>query len=399
MAAELSWVVRAANRVGPWVTREPSLEPARLVAEARRRTGLHDFGDADVMAALERLTASFQAEARLSFLGGRLVRRDLLRRLMNLLHIQAVVDSDPSVMRTVLHRPLVVTGLPRSGTTFLQRLLAGHPDNRTLRFYELVDPAAPDPVAFRKGLARYQRVLFSARGRALRQAIHPASAEDPEECWHLLANTFRSPVDALFFGLEGYARWLFAQDAVPAYRHYARQLRVLCRGAAQRRLVLKCPSHLASLQALLKVLPDVRVVWLHRDPVQAVASTCSLVRLRRSLAIPREDPTRIGRQTLDLLSTSVARGLDARLVLGEQSFVDLSFKALVNDPLATVEQLYDRLGERLDPAARQHMKHAPNHLRVPRGRPHRYNMEDFGLASDRVRAAFAQYGRRFSDEW
>ena len=373
---------------------------ASLMQEAAERAGTDDWGDLDFTDALELLLASCREMDALTALGWRVLRSAARRHLHNRLLIQSFVRAHPDVGKRPLRDAIVVTGLPRTGTTVLQSLLALDPSNRFLTLWEALRPVPPkDKAARATRIARSHSWLegFYEVVPAFR-AIHPLTPEGPEECDTLLQNSFASQHFDDMFDAPPYSDWLSHADLTPAYAHYALQLRVLGssdpKGTAW---VLKSPLHVGHLDALLTALPGALVVHCHRRPVEAVSSYASLIhRLRRAYS-EEVSPPAVGRQALQRCATAMGRALTVRDSGRRETFVDVSHRELARDPIPVVRDIYERagreLGERVEARMRKWVAENPRE----RYGEHRYNPADFGLTEADVAAAFAPYTERFAD--
>ncbi len=173
-----------------------SLDCHRLLALARRHTGLEDFGDASFPPALERLCNALQQEARLSTLGRMIVRRSLLDRLCYRLRLVDYRRQHPEVAEQTISRPLLIAGMPRTGTTILYELLAQDPQHRFPLSWEVERPVPPpsaDSLHSDPRIAAVQR-QFDQVDRLIPdfKSIHEIGVELPQECVSILAYHFMS---------------------------------------------------------------------------------------------------------------------------------------------------------------------------------------------------------------
>ena len=368
---------------------------ADLVEEAAERAGRWD-GEVPFARTLELLVDSCRRTAALNATGRQVLHKVAVRHLRNLRYLQTFVDAHPEVGARRLEAPVVVTGLPRTGTTLLHNLLACDPDHRVLRFWEALHPVPPGsggPPAealqaqAERWLESFYRLVPEFR------AIHGATATGPEECDALLQNTFASQHFDDMFDARDYSAWLARAPLVEEYGHYALQLRVLSTPGAT--WALKSPSHLGHLDALLGALPGCTVVVCHRHPHQAVASYASLVHALRRAYSDDVSPATIGRQALDRAATAVDRALDVRAAAPAEAFVDVAYRELVADPVPVVRAIYERRQRPLPSGAEERigdwMRANPQHKHGA----HRYDLARFGLTGDAVDAAFARYTERF----
>ncbi|MCC6850609.1 MAG: sulfotransferase [Deltaproteobacteria bacterium] len=332
-------------------------------------------------------------EAELHPFGRLHARRLVLRCLVNRLRLAADWQRRPEVLREEIRAPLFVLGLPRSGTTLMLNLLASDPAHRWLGFWEAHDPSPPPASGLgdpRRRRARAElRVLDYLAPDLL--ALHEMSADGPEECFPLLANAFAGVAFSWMFDVPTFDDWLSRNDAAPAYAYYRRQLQLLQWYRPANRWVLKSPTHLWTVDALLASFPDARIVQLHRDPLQVVPSACSLGATMRGLATAHVDLRRLGRRTTEALADGVERCMNARRGRGAERWIDLHYLDLVRDPLATVRAIYERFALALTPAAEARMTaclaRSPQHKRGV----HHYTLAQFGLSHDEERRRYAGY--------
>ncbi len=367
------------------------LSVTELVDEAAARAGGWD-GDVPFAGTLELLVDSCRGTAALNARGREVLHRAAVRHLRNLRYVQAYVDAHPEVASVDLGSPLVVTGLPRTGTTLLHNLVACDPAHRVLRFWEALHPVPPGaggPSAdvLQAQAARWLETFYRLVPEF--RAIHGATPDGPEECDALLQNTFASQHFDDMFDARAYSRWLAHAPLTEEYAHYALQLRILSGGPTA--WALKSPSHLGHLDALLGALPGGTVVVCHRHPRQAVASYASLIHALRRAYSDTVSPAVIGRQALDRAATAMHRALDVRAAAPRSAFVDVSYRELVGDPIAVVRRVYERRGGALGAAVEERMRRWVGANPRHRHGPHRYDLGRFGLTETEVDAAFARY--------
>jgi len=351
------------------------------------------------LANLELLVGSCRRTGALNDTGREVLHKAALRRLRNLHALQAHVDDHPHVAHRPLVGPIVVTGLPRTGTTLLHNLLALDPAHRVLRFWEALHPVPPDaggPSAEERQAQAERWLDGFYRLVPEFQAIHRATPTGPEECDALLQNSFASQHFDDMFDAEEYSAWLAQASLAGEYRHYALQLRVLSGSLGPgTRWALKSPSHLGHLDALFAALPGATVVVCHRHPHEAVASYASLVHALRRAYSDAASPAAIGRQALIRTATAMGRAMEVRDTIGGAAIVDVSYRDLVDDPVGTVRSLYHRSerapGRVMEERIGEYVSANPRH----RHGPHHYDLAAFGLTGDEVDAAFGSYMERF----
>jgi len=366
---------------------------ADLHASATRITGLADFGAGDYRDGLAVLLDSCAREAGLTELGAKAHRAFLRGALVARLLSEAAWARYPGHAAVAIDRPIFVTGLPRTGTTALHRLLTADPAHQGLELWltEVPQPRPPrdtwerDPV-FGRIQAAYER-HHAAHPEFM--GVHYMAADQVEECWQLLRQSMRSVSYECLAHLPSYSAWLAGQDWTGAYRRHRRNLQLIGLPDRGRRWVLKNPSHLFALDALLRVYPDALVIQTHRAPRAAIASVCSLAAQASAGWSPVFTGEVIGRDQLELW----ARGLECFTAVRARHdparFCDVSYDEFVEHPIRTVEAIYAHFGLTLSAAARDAMR-APQTQGAPApARPaHRYALSDFGLTDDEVDERF-----------
>ena len=374
-----------------------------LHASASRTVGLEDFGDGEDRhrEALGVLLDSLHSDAGLTPAGSKYWRSVLKSALTARLLAEAGFRADPAGAEVAIERPVVVTGLPRTGTTALHRLLGADPANQGLELWltEVPQPRPPrdtwedDPayVGLRDLYAGFMSENPDYGG------VHYISADDLEECWQLLRQSLTSASYECLARLDGYSDWLRGVDWVPAYRRHKRNLQLIGRNDPGRRWVLKNPSHLFALDALLEVYPDAVVVQTHRDPRKSMGSMFSLAHRTAADWSTRFTPEYIGASQLDFWARGISEFESVRErheadPASRATFVDVTHGELVADPAAVVERVYAAAGTELSGEVRAGVV-AENErsLSGDRAPAHRYALADYGVTADEVAERFAGY--------
>ena len=374
-----------------------------LHASASRTVGLEDFGDGDDhhREALGILLDSLHSDAGLTPAGSKYWRSVLKSALTARLMANAGFAAAPEQADVEIERPVVVTGLPRTGTTALHRLLGADSANQGLELWltEVPQPRPPrekwedDPayVGLRDLYAGFMSENPDYGG------VHYISADDLEECWQLLRQSLTSVSYECLARLDGYSQWLTGVDWVPAYRRHKRNLQLIGANDPGRRWVLKNPSHLFTLDALLEVYPDAVVVQTHRDPRKSMASMCSLARRTAADWSTRFTPEYIGESQLDLWARGV-EAFDAVRARHEAdpssraTFVDVEHRELLADPAGVVERVYAAAGTSLaDDVRAAVVAENARSLSGDRAPAHRYTLADYGLSEEQIAERFAGY--------
>ncbi|MCU7728026.1 sulfotransferase [Actinoplanes sp. KI2] len=362
-----------------------------LHASATRLTGLDDFGDDDgYREGLETLLFAYGTEAALTPAGSKVSRGLLRAALVSRLLSEAAWQQHPEHAAVPVPRPIFVTGLPRTGTTALHRLLAADPAHQGLELW-LTEAPQPRPprdtwesnpffAALQAGYEQHHVTDPEFTG------VHYTAADQVEECWRLLVQSMTSVSFECLAHIPSYSRRLSSQDWTAAYRRHRRNLQLIGSNDRDRRWVLKNPSHLFALDALLAVYPDAVVIQTHRAPRTVIASVCSLNARASEGWSELFRGEVLGRAQLELWSRGLRRFATERERHDPAHFIDVDYDDFVADPIGTVESVYERIGSPLTAEARAAMTSLQAE---PRGPAHHYDLADFGLTAADVDAAFA----------
>jgi hypothetical protein len=371
--------------------------PEALMRKARRKSGLDDFGGEDIVTPLRVLVKSIEEEARLNPFGRFVTRSRLVSALENRLRAERWFKLHPEILEQELLPMTVITGLQRTGTTMLHRLLAADPGTRALLSWEALNPA---PL-FRTGEREKRIKSAKTSENALAYiapdffAVHPVEAEAPEEDVLLLDFSFLSTVPEATLRVPAYSRWLEEQDQRPAYEYMRKLMLLLQWQRPAKRWILKTPHHMEYMDTLFEVFPEVRVIQTHRDPATTIASFCSMLSHGRGVFSDSVDPEEVGRDWCRKIRRMLERTMEARRRLPQDRFYDVHYEELLTDPVGTVEKIYRFLGLSWNRELRKLMQethYANGRYRYGR---HVYRLENFGLTEERIRDEFAEYYREY----
>ncbi|TQS42735.1 sulfotransferase [Cryptosporangium phraense] len=367
-----------------------------LHASATRITGLTDFGDSEYLEGLQVLLESYAAEAALTPAGFSVTRAFLRGALVARLLSEASWAANPGYAKVPIERPIFVTGLPRTGTTALHRLLTADPAHQGLEMWltEMPQPRPPRETWAADPL--YQRLSSAFEQHHVEHpefmGLHYMSADQVEECWQLLRQSMQSISFECLAHLPRYSAWLAGQDWGSAYRRHRRNLQLIGLPDAGKRWVLKNPSHLFALDALFAAYPDALVIQTHRAPRTAMASVCSLAEAATEGWSTVFRGSVVGRDQLDLWARGLDRFRADRTRYDPAQFFDVEYEEFVADPLGTATRVYEHFGLELTDAARTAMDEIHAESRTGARRPaHRYTLDDFGLTASEVDERFTEY--------
>jgi hypothetical protein len=306
----------------------------------------------------------------------------------------------PEIAASEVRAPIVITGLPRTGSTHLQALLATRPGARSPLEWEMRLPSPP-PVADTFGtdprIAEVATAISARPGASALQAIHPYGATRPEQCLGLIDWSFVNQTYLAYQRVPSYYEFYLNADQRLVYEHHKRFLQHL-QAFAPGEWVVKWPKHVFGLEALLEVYPDARIVWTHRDPAKVVPSSASFVGTLRSMNSPLFDPRRFGAEWTAVEEMGLHRGLAARDRVGDEQFLDVQYNDLVTDPVAEVTRIYRHFGIPVDDETIRRVGDFQDENPQGKHGAHQYTPEQFGFDPERVRRRFAAYTERFGIE-
>ena len=366
-----------------------------LLESATRLVGLDDFGpdDDNYREGLAVILDSYQRDADLTPFGSKICRVYLRGALGARLMAEAGWKRYPAYADVPIERPIFVTGLPRTGTTALHRLLGADPSHQGLQMWlsEFPQPRPPretwaDNPIFARFNAQFER---HHNENPEFMGLHFMSADEVEECWQLLRQSLHAVAYETLSHLPTYARWLANEDWTPVYRRYRKNLKLIGLNDVGKRWVLKNPSHLHALDALMATFPDAFVVQCHRPPETLMASMCSLAEAATEGWSNAYVGATIGADSLDTWARGLERFNAARAKHSPAQFYDVDYADFVADPIGTVEGIYKYFRMLLTEPALQAMHDIhEDSKKGPRAPKHRYSLEDYGLTVEAVKARF-----------
>lgn len=381
------------------------LSVAGLLRAATDGEGLSDFGDEEFLGPLEALVTALNEEARLNARGRRMQHDRILNSLKNRLRQQEWLRLHPEIRDEELLPPVVIVGLPRTGTTMLQRILASDSRFHTGLSYELNTPAPYmdwKPTGTDKRIVeaeRRQTQILVANPKVA--AILPMGPLAPNEEIRLLDHSFLSYVPTSYAHIPSYRRFVAESDHVPTYEYLELQLKFLQwqkkrRGEMAERWLLKSPYHLHWMQILLDVFPDAQVIATHRDPSVTIPSVTSLFYNLWLIGDENADKHVVADETADVFARGVLHTMETREGQ-EDRFFDVWYEDTVATPLDVIEGVYGFIGMDFTAGVRAAMeKHRGENRRSDRP-SHEYTLEEYGYTEAGIRSLFEEYCRRFID--
>ncbi|WP_396934340.1 sulfotransferase family protein, partial [Mycolicibacterium sp.] len=366
-----------------------------LHASATKATGLDDFGtdDDNYREALAVLLESYQRDADLTELGSKMSRFFLRNALVARLLSESSWKQYPQHADVAIERPIFVTGLPRTGTTVLHRLLTADPAHQGLEMWlaEFPQPRPPretwpDNPVYQQLAARFDQHHEENPDYT---GLHFMTADEVEECWQLLRQSLHSVSYETLAHLPTYANWLAQQDWTRSYQRHRRNLQLIGLNDPEKRWVLKNPSHLFALDAVFATYPDALVIQCHRPAETIMASMCSLAQHTTEGWSNSFVGAQIGADALETWSRGLELFSAERRKHNPAQFYDVDYFEFIADPVATVENVYRHFGLPYTDAARAAVKAVDEaSKRGPRAPKHTYSLADYGLTAESVKERF-----------
>jgi hypothetical protein len=386
---------RVLSRAG---IRGPSLSKESLFAAARRRTGLHDFGDWAFDEPLDRLLAAYETESQLTALGRITVRELVVSLLENLLYMEREIKAQPAIAEEPVDAPTFIIGLPRTGTTLLHGLMSEDPENRVPRTWEVMYPSRFPNTP--EGIEKARQLTSTRLGWANRLApqfrkIHPIAADLPQECIAITAQVFMSIQFHTTHDVSSYENWFEQDSQALAYAFHRRLLQHLQSRRQGARWVLKAPGHLFALDALLAEYPDARIIQTHRDPLRVMASMASHATTLRQAFSDHADPQQIASDWSMRWGTALNHFLAVRDRAGPERFLDIAYDDIEQRPLDVIERIYEFVGWPFTATARKAMSDFLSANPKNKHGVHRYSLAEYGLSREAELARYADYCQRF----
>jgi hypothetical protein len=377
------------------------LEPDALMEDAAAKTGLSDFGSARFRESLDVLCNTFRTEAGLSAPGVVTQHALFVQLLSNRLLVEDLLRRHPEIHDVRIAAPIIVCGLPRTGTTHLHNLMAADPALRSLPYWESLEPVLPDSERPAPGepdprLARTEAALdFINSAMPYFKRMHEMTVDHVHEEIQLLAIDFSTMLFETTAAMPTWRDYYLAHDQTPHYEYLRTVLKVLQWLRGGERWVLKSPQHIEQFPALRATFPDATFVVTHRDPVSVTTSVATMITYTARLSHERVDPHFIGGYWADRIERMLRSCADERDVLPADQSIDVHFDEFMADDVAMVERIYDLAGQPMTDAARDAMQSFMDDH--PRGKFGGiiYDLADFGLDASERRDALRFYTDRF----
>ena len=374
-----------------------------FMESAVKASGLEDFGGHTFEQGLDALVDSLNHDLELTECTAAYFQQVITQILVNRLQVTQLIKDHPEIMEEQIKAPVFITGLPRTGTTVTQTLMALDPLSRFLRNFESAGAVCPPPPLFPHlpdpriqaghdameglfsmgpGLRGINGINFMALGTA--------------ECQNLMAHEFVHAGWSAGSSLFGHGNWVGDCDMTRAYAWHKRLLRMFQWKLPNEHWVLKAPIHLFGLEALLAAYPDARIVFTHRDPFKAMVSGVSMVSHWTRVTTGRADIPALAQWYPALWARGLERALNVRDKLDDGQVVDVFHSDLGRDPAGSVEKIYRHFDIPFSRTARKRMQVWLRDNPRSRFGSHVCDAAELNLDPDRERERFGFYLNRFN---
>lgn len=374
-----------------------------LMAAATAATGgLNDFGDPGFRKGLSILVQAYADEARLNALGEQMVYGGIVRLLSNRLRYIRDIGLHPQILQEKIEKPIVILGLPRTGTSKLHRVMSADPGVQRLDLWKQMNPAPfPDevpgvPTARIEAALAVEQLLTNLFPGFM--ARHPLEAREPDEELHLMEGSFDCMLSWVFSRVPSFRDHVDSCDPRPTYRWLHGMLQYLQwqdGGGRGRPWIMKSPVHIGALPLLRETFPDATIVHCHRDPRKIIPSFASLITEARHISSDVVDPVEVGRDMFAYWALQLDRYLPDRARLPADRILDVQFEEIREDIMGVIARIYRKAGRPLTAeaiaACTSYDQRRPEH----HFGSYEYRLEDHGLDLDEIDRRFASYRRQF----
>ena len=371
-----------------------------ILDQAKSETGLSYLGEPLFFEGLNRLIDSINNEANLNEIGIQAQPIRIQGLLTNRLRFEEDLKKFPEILDQEIIAPIVIVGLPRTGSTMTHRLLASDPNHTAMLWWEGRYPALlpgekRGDIETRMELGKAEvDAVVAASPEAL--DIHPWDYKGADEEILLLEHNFLSTVPESFMALPSYSKWIEEQDHTLAYedlKKFIQYLQWQNPGREKKRWVLKSPHHLGFIDKMISVFPDAKIIQTHRDPIKTVPSFCSMCANLFEPLTTNFDKVFIGKHW----SNKLTRALNHCMNISEQhpdNFLDLEFLNMIKDPIDEMKKIYEFIGESFGEKTEVAMEAWREENKHEMG-AHKYSLEEYDLTESQINNNFAKYQQKY----
>ncbi len=382
-----------------------SLDENSLIAQARKDTGLHFFGDESFLEPMRHVLYGLKYESKTNPMGDFFARQNIVRLLKNRLMAEDLFTRYPEILQREFVPPMTVVGLARSGTTRTHRLLACDPQFVHLKTWEGINPA-PYPTSFTQTPdPRYVEIDYGLKVvdylMPHMNAVHPLGTEEVEEEAALIQHGFETSLFSAMNTLPSYFDWYIDRPCDASYEYMVKLMKLISwfrKDEPEKPWILKTPEHMVNFAPLLRCFPDAKIVSTHRDPLSVLSSLSSMAWSALVRDYDELDLVAIGKQWKRFTQTSIKNYLEVRdsEMVREGQIIDLLYEDLNKDWQPEVEKLYKHFDLELSDEALGNMTSWMNQNKQNKHGKHSHNLQQFGFDPEQLEKEFSHYRERFN---
>lgn len=372
---------------------------SELIQRAHDTAGLNEFHSDSFREGLGILLGDLDRSPILTAAGRAAIEQTLVGLLVSRLKVDDWLLRHPTLTSKPIARPVIVAGMPRSGTTVVSYLLDADPQRRSLLKWEAwngVPPPASNEAMLNDPRCLAMKAEDEKNLNSEMAARHHEDADGPSECTFVVAQDMKSLFLEAMHPLPSYRDWILETDMTSAYEAHKRHLQVLQMNTTGT-WNLKMPSHALFIDKLLAAYPDARIIWTHRDPYKTMGSLVSLIHLSHRLMGANDTLGYIADHYPRQISQHVARMMKAedQGLLHSGNTYHLLYHEMIADPIGQMRRIYQWLGDDFTPDIESRMQHWLNEKPQGHFGKHEYSLEKQGLSVGRLQPYFAEYLRRY----
>ena len=373
-----------------------------LIKKAEQATGLSDFGDEWFFPNIDVFIESLNSQARLSSEGYYGDEQMIIGALVNRLRHKNLIKMNPQILDETVDVKAVLTGLPRTGSTMLHRMLASAPELTSVKWFEaqnytpLENEDYNDPTP-RKDIAK-DILNFMLKKIPELMSIHPMDIDQADEEVIILGQLFSSSMLESTYFVPDYANWLTNQNPGKSYSDLIEILQSLQWQDPSRKnksWILKTPGHLMSLGAVVKYFPGAKIIMTHRDPVSTVPSYCSMESTLYKMNTDIISDFEIGNYWLDRLSEWLNNFIEVRNSIPDDRFIDINYLDLVEAPEKIGTQVLKSIHINDDILTKEMMENWIKANKRENRQKHNYKLSDYGLTRESISNKFKDYIEKY----
>jgi len=362
---------------------------------AKAATGLSYFGEMDFVERLALMLRSAEEDS-LNALGRSFFFNDMVRYAANRLRIEDLIRRNPPILDVPIDRPIIIVGMPRTGTTHLVNLIASDKRLRSLPYWESLQPIPPEGrpdtrlADTEAGWAGLDALL------PMQKNVHELSPTHIHEEIELQMLDFSSYMIEWTTRPYRWRDWYLSNDQTSSYHYLRKVLQALTWLRGPERWILKSPGHLEQLGPLMAAFPDAAVVTTHRDPIAVTASCLTMNAYVDRLRRLKVNPAEVANYWVDRIERLLRAYIRDRDLLPADRSIDVRFEEFMADQMGTVRRIYEMAGLPMTREAETAMNaYCEAHRRDRHGQLEYQIEEDFGVNIANLRDRFAFYRERF----